>query len=131
RSAIGPHGSAELAAFQQDAHDRLILAMDRYGGALLADNEGFRSFPAFKITPVDTTAAGDAFMGGVAVALGEGQSLAEAVHWGTAAGALAATKMGAQPSLPERGDLERILREGTLERPISESGVSQAADPDI
>ena len=100
-------------------------------GALLADNEGFRSFPAFKITPVDTTAAGDAFVGGVAVALGEGRSVAEAVQWGTAAGALAATKMGAQPSLPERGDLERILREGTLEHPISESGVCQAADPDI
>jgi len=89
-------------------------------GALLAENGGFRHFPAFEITPVDTTAAGDAFMGGLAVALGEGRALAEAIQWGNAAGALAATKMGAQPSLPDRADLERLLREGTLARPISE-----------
>ena len=61
------------------------------------------------MTPVDTTAAGDAFVGGFAVALAEGKSLAEAVRWGNAAGALAATQLGAQPSLPTRQVLETFL----------------------
>jgi ribokinase len=65
--------------------------------------------PAFKVAPVDTTAAGDAFMGGFAVALAEGKPFAEAVRWGNAAGALATTKMGAQPSLPERRAVENLI----------------------
>jgi len=61
---------------------------------------------------VDTTAAGDAFVGGFAVALAEGRTLSEAVRWGNGAGGLAATKLGAQPSLPARRDLERLLATG-------------------
>jgi ribokinase len=78
-------------------------------GALLAQEAGVDVFPAFEVTPVDTTAAGDAFMGGFAVALAEGRPLAEAVRWGNAAGALATTKLGAQPSLPTREMLEAML----------------------
>ena len=78
-------------------------------GAMLAWVGGTELFPAFDVTPVDTTAAGDAFVAGFAVALAEGRSLAEAVRWGNAAGALATTKMGAQPSLPTRRAVERLL----------------------
>ncbi|NLE43192.1 MAG: ribokinase [Chloroflexi bacterium] len=81
-------------------------------GALLAEADGTEIFSAFDVTPVDTTAAGDAFMGGLAVALGEGQPLPEAIRWGNAAGALATTRMGAQPSLPSREELEHLLRHG-------------------
>jgi ribokinase len=62
------------------------------------------------VTPVDTTAAGDAFVAGFSTALAEDKSLVEAVHWGNAAGALAATKLGAQPSLPTRQALEKLLQ---------------------
>jgi ribokinase len=58
---------------------------------------------------VDTTAAGDAFVGGFAVALAEGKTPLEAARWGNAAGALATTKMGAQPSLPTRQDVEHLV----------------------
>jgi ribokinase len=51
-------------------------------------------------------------MGGLAVALAEGQSLAESIRWGNAAGALAATQLGAQPSLPTRRAVEKLLTEG-------------------
>jgi len=83
-------------------------------GALLAQEGGAERFPAFRVAPVDTTAAGDAFLGGLAVALGEGRGLAEAVRWGNAAGALATTRMGAQPSLPTRSALEALLAQGDM-----------------
>ncbi len=67
--------------------------------------------PAFSVQAVDTVAAGDAFNGGLAVALTEGRPLREAVVWGAAAGALAATKSGAQPALPDREALEAFLKE--------------------
>lgn len=78
-------------------------------GSLLATDHGVEYFPAFEVAPVDTTAAGDAFMAGLGVALAEGRSPAKAVRWGNAAGALATTKLGAQPSLPTRQELERLL----------------------
>jgi ribokinase len=83
-------------------------------GALLARGQTMERFPAFDVEPVDTTAAGDAFMAGFAVALAEGRALAEAVHWGNAAGALATTKLGAQPSLPTRQALEHLIRSAKL-----------------
>ncbi len=81
-------------------------------GALLAQAGSTQAFPVFRVTVVDTTAAGDAFMGGLGVALAEGQSLAESIRWGNAAGALAATQLGAQPSLPTRRAVEKLLMEG-------------------
>jgi ribokinase len=79
-------------------------------GALLADWHETKLFPAFNITPVDTTAAGDAFVGGFGVALAEGMPLPEAIRWGNAAGALATTQLGAQPSLPAREALQALLK---------------------
>jgi ribokinase len=67
--------------------------------------------PAFSVKTVDTTAAGDAFNGGLAAALSEGLSLRQAVTWGAAAGALAATKSGAQPSLPDRVTFDQFLQD--------------------
>ena len=80
-------------------------------GAFLCSAAGNRHVPAYKIRPVDTTAAGDAFLGGFAVALGEGSSLEEAVSRGNAAGAVAATRFGAQPSLPTRDEWQRLIRQ--------------------
>lgn len=67
------------------------------------------SLPAHRVEVVDTVAAGDAFVGAFAVALAEGRSLLEAARWGNAAGALAVTKPGAQPSLPSRSELLELL----------------------
>jgi ribokinase len=63
----------------------------------------------FPVIPVDTVAAGDAFCGAFATALCEGLSLSEALRWGSAAGALTATKAGAVPSLPDRESVEALV----------------------
>ncbi|MBM4332032.1 MAG: ribokinase [Deltaproteobacteria bacterium] len=65
---------------------------------------------AFQVKVVDTTAAGDAFMGALACALSEGQPIQQTLKFANAAGALATTKLGAQPSLPLKKDLEGFLR---------------------
>jgi ribokinase len=67
---------------------------------------------AFTVRPVDTVAAGDAFCGALAAALADGRSLSEALRWGSAAGALAATKAGAVPSLPMRDEVEHLVNAG-------------------
>ena len=64
---------------------------------------------AFRIVPVDTVAAGDAFCGGLAAALNKGQPLNEALRWASAAGALTATRVGAAASLPRRPEVEELL----------------------
>ena len=64
---------------------------------------------AFTVRAVDTVAAGDAFCGVLAASLAEGQSLSEALRWGSAAGALAATRAGAVPSLPRRDEVEELV----------------------
>ncbi len=78
-------------------------------GAVFTDGENSIRQAPFAVRAVDATAAGDAFIGGLAVALAENCSLSEAVRWGAAAGALAATQHGAQPSLPDRALIEKLL----------------------
>jgi ribokinase len=63
----------------------------------------------FPVEVVDTTAAGDAFIGGLAVALLEGMPLVEAARFANAAGALACTRLGAQTSLPARHEVMALL----------------------
>ncbi len=80
-------------------------------GARVINGEGINQhLPAHEITAVDTTAAGDAFNGALAVALAEGKPLLDSVRYGMAAGALAATKRGAQPSLPTREAVESLMK---------------------
>ena len=64
---------------------------------------------ALAVNAVDTTAAGDAFNGALACVVGS-RSMEDAVRWANAAGALTATKRGAQPSLPDREEVGALLR---------------------
>jgi len=78
-------------------------------GALLASREMTLFVPPHAVRAVDTTAAGDAFSAALAVSLAEGKKLEEAVQVANAAGALAVTKPGAQPSMPTRAELAAFL----------------------
>jgi ribokinase len=78
-------------------------------GALIVNQEVTKHIPAFQVDVVDTTAAGDAFIGGFASAVLQDKPLGEAVRYGCACGALAATKFGAQPSLPTKQEVEGFM----------------------
>jgi len=75
-------------------------------GSLFADGQGFEHFPAPVVKAVDTTAAGDTFVGGFAAALAAGQDEAQAIRFGQVAAALSVTRAGAQPSIPALSDVQ-------------------------
>lgn len=79
-------------------------------GCLVAHAGEKVALPAFRVKAVDTTAAGDAFTAALAVSLCEGKSLIDAACIANAAGALACTKFGAQPSMPTLQELKQFLR---------------------
>ncbi len=83
-------------------------------GALVLDEatNQFSAVVPYPVTVVDTTAAGDAFVAGLAVGLGEGKSLVEAAQFANAVGALAVTKKGAQPGMPRREEVNHLFLEG-------------------
>lgn len=74
-------------------------------GLLLVERNQTRHIPGISVSPMDTTAAGDAFSGALACGLAEGESLFDAARTATAVAALSVTRMGAQPSLPTREEL--------------------------
>lgn len=86
----------------------IITLGDR--GAVLADADGTTFFEAIEVAVVDTTAAGDAFTGTFGAALAAGHGTVEAVELAMAAGALAVTKAGASPSLPNRTEIDALHR---------------------
>ncbi|WP_210558988.1 MULTISPECIES: ribokinase [unclassified Pseudomonas] len=99
--------SAESAANQLIAMGagKVIITLGAQG-SLFANGKGFEHFPAPKVQAVDTTAAGDTFVGGFAAALASGKSEAEAIRYGQVAAALSVTRAGAQPSIPTMSDVQ-------------------------
>ena len=67
---------------------------------------------AYPVAPVDTTAAGDSFCGALAAALSQGHPLALALQYGSAAGALACTRPGAQSSIPSHAEVQALVQNG-------------------
>ena len=78
-------------------------------GAFVATASTRELVPGFRVKAMDTTAAGDVFNGALAVALGEGRALLEAVRFANAAGAISVTRLGAQPSAPGRKEIEVLM----------------------
>lgn len=88
---------------------KLVVITLGSDGAVFSDGAQAEWITPFVVDVVDTTAAGDAFAGALAVRLAEGAPLREAVTFACAAGAIAATRAGAQPSLPLRSEVDSLL----------------------
>jgi len=79
-------------------------------GAELCTPDGARTLvPAFAVTPVDTTAAGDAFCGAFAAAISTGSAMIDALRFAAAGAGLTTTRSGAVPSIPHRPEIEALL----------------------
>ncbi len=81
-------------------------------GALIATGGETSLVPAPTIQAVDPTGAGDAFCGAMAHKLSTGADLETAVRFAVAAGAVAATRLGAQPAMPNRDEVQHLLSTG-------------------
>jgi ribokinase len=87
---------------------RVVLTLGG-AGSWYADRDGREErIPACRVDVVDTTAAGDAFTGALAVAWGEGRDLVDAVRWANAAGAACVRKVGASNALPGRAEIDTL-----------------------
>ncbi|WP_419735634.1 ribokinase [Pseudomonas sp. COR18] len=104
---VDSQASAEAAAARLMAAGagKVIITLGAQG-SLFADGQGFTHFPAPKVQALDTTAAGDTFVGGFAAALACGKSEAEAIRFGQVAAALSVTRAGAQPSIPQLSEVQ-------------------------
>jgi len=86
----------------------VILTMGS-NGALLVNHQESTLIQGFKVKALDTTAAGDTFNGALATALTEGMEIKAAIRFANAAAAVSVTRTGAQPSVPDREEIERML----------------------
>ena len=89
--------------------NQIVLTLGASGALILDGEEAAIEIAPHVVDVVDTTAAGDAFVGGLAVAMGEGNSLYDSARMANAAGALATTVMGAQPAMPSRESVLNLL----------------------
>jgi ribokinase len=89
----------------------VLITMGSEGGLLVEKNGNGTFIPAYPVKAMDTTAAGDAFSGALACGIAEGKTLAEAAQIANAVAALSVTRLGAQPSLPTKKELEDFLKQ--------------------
>ncbi|MHC1781921.1 MAG: ribokinase [Anaerolineaceae bacterium] len=89
----------------------LIVTLGDQGSIVINECGEETHVPAYSVQAIDTTAAGDCFVGALAVAICEGRSLVDAAKFASAAAALSVTREGAQPSLPNRDEVEEFLIE--------------------
>lgn len=112
----------ELATLYGEAPEDLRPLVAREGqtliqtmgsaGARWATQGASGQVPAFEVDVLDTTGAGDAFNGGLAVALAEGWGLEDALRFANAVAALSVTRPGTAPSMPRRAEVEALLAGG-------------------
>ena len=101
------------SALQARGARAVVLKLGSKGAMLVGgdgDDSMIRTIKPFRVQVIDTTAAGDAFTGALAVSRAEGMPMPDGVRFANAAGALCCTGFGAQPALPSREQVDRLWR---------------------
>lgn len=118
-ATVAGHNGSIAEGLERISTPTVVVTLGHHG--CCARNQGQWVWqPAFKVTPVDTTAAGDTFCGGLVAALAQGADMAQALRQASAAGALACTQPGAQSSIPHAADVAGFLRSQAPEPSASE-----------
>ena len=113
---VGNESEAKAAAIalRKFGIKTVIITLGASGSWVCA--EDFEALiPAFPVKPLDTTAAGDTYCGAFAAAFVEGKSLPESVRFASAAAAISVTRLGAQPSIPTRAEIDAFLTKAQAE----------------
>ena len=106
---VKDENTARLAAAELcSAGVRKVVVTMGEKGALLYEGGKSEIIEAYKVDAVDTTAAGDVYNGALCAALAEGMSLRESLRFATRASAISVTRVGAQPSVPSREEVDNF-----------------------
>jgi len=98
-----------MQALQSKGVQQVITTLGSKGAAFLDQSGQLEIVPAYKVEVVDTTGAGDSFNAGLAVAIGTGKRIPEAVVFASKVAAMAVTKMGAQQGMPTLEQVENFI----------------------
>ena len=93
---------------------REIIVTLGENGCVVFTGGNYHALSSYRVKAVDSTAAGDTFVGAVVARLCEGDNILEASRWAVAAGALTVTRLGAQASIPTKKEVDEFLRNGVL-----------------
>jgi len=107
--AVAPAGAAAAARDLTDGGPSAVVITLGAAGAVVVAAGTPTTLPAPRVEVVDTTGAGDAFCGALAARLASGAEVVAAARAGVAAGSLATTRAGAQPSMPRREEIAALL----------------------
>lgn len=109
---VKTQADAEKAAkvFLEKGVKNVVITMGSLG-AFATDGVKSELLPRLNVNAIDTTGAGDAFNGGFVMALSEGKDLFDALRYGNATGALSVTKLGTAPSMPNRAEIDAMVKE--------------------
>ena len=107
-ATVSGHNGSIADCLKRMSTPTVVVTLGHHGCCARSQGQ-FVLQPAFKVTPVDTTAAGDTFCGGLVAALAQGAEMTQALRQASAAGALACTRLGAQSSIPHAADVITFL----------------------
>lgn len=104
-----PSGIEAAKSLQKRGLKQVIITMGELGALLVDEDKPAHMCPPFEVRVLDTTAAGDAFCGALLAAMAKGHDTETSMHYACAAGGLATTKLGAEPSLPNAAEIEKLV----------------------
>ena len=107
-ATVAKHEGSIAECLERIAVPTVVVTLGHHGCCARVQGQWVLQ-PAFPIIPVDTTAAGDTFCGGLVAALSQGADMAQALRVASAAGALACTRLGAQSSIPNTAEVSHFL----------------------